>query len=449
MSWRAAGTTARSGNGTRICARRKSGSRDHTVRTFVLVWLSQAIAAAGGQITAFSLAVWLYQRTGSATLQGFVLAIASISMGVAAPFSGVIADRSSRRSAMIAGHAGACVCSLAIACLYSVRALDPPAILALTGVASIFNAIQLPAFAASTTTLVPPERLPRANGLTQLGISVTQVVAPGAAGLLLPAIGLGGVLLIHAVTLLAAITILAAVRIPRPALTPGMGPAAAPPLEDATLGWRVIRGRPDLLRLLGLLMAVNFVLGALEVLLTPLVLSFADARVLGAVLAAGGAGMVAGGALSAVWNGPRRPLDGILAALLFEGVCACLVALQPSAPLIAAGVFGAFFTIPLVNSLNQLLWQRSVPPDLQGRVFSFRFMLAGASFPVAFAVAGPLADGVFEPLLREGGALAQSAGRVLGTGPGRGAALLLLVLGAGLTALGALVRARSRRTCPC
>jgi MFS family permease len=433
---------AESGNGT---SRRAPALaiRNHTVRTFVLVWLGQAISAVGSQLTAFGLAVWLYQRTGSATLQGFALAIASISFGAAAPLAGVVVDRWDRRLAMIAGHAGAGACSLVIAVLYGMRALDPWAILALVGAASFCNAVQLPAFAAAMTTLVPPERLGRANGLAQLGISVTQVVAPGAAGLLLPAIGLGGVLLIDAATFLAAIAILSAIAVPRPAPAAAIAPAAAPPLADATLGWRYIRRRPDLLRLLGLLVAVNFVLGALEVLVVPLVLGFADARILGVVLAAGGAGMVAGSALMAAWGGPCRPLRGILAAMLLQGICVCLVALRPSVPLVAAGVLGTFFAIPLVTALNQLHWQRSVPPDLQGRVFSFRFVLAGASLPLAFAVAGPLADGVFEPLMREGGPLAASLGRVLGAGPGRGAALLLLVLGTmllGLAAMGSVLQ---------
>ena len=44
-------------------------------------------------------------------------------------------------------------------------------------------------------------------------------------------------------------------------------------------------------------------------------------------------------------------------------------------------------------------------------------------------MAGPLADGVFEPLLQEGGALADTVGAVIGVGPGRGIALLFIILG--------------------
>ncbi|MGB4678282.1 MAG: hypothetical protein WBH90_16310 [Aggregatilineales bacterium] len=50
--------------------------------------------------------------------------------------------------------------------------------------------------------------------------------------------------------------------------------------------------------------------------------------------------------------------------------------------------------------------------------------------PIAYLLAGPLADQVFEPLLMEGGALASTIGTVLGTGPGRGMGLMFVTMGA-------------------
>jgi DHA3 family macrolide efflux protein-like MFS transporter len=42
---------------------------------------------------------------------------------------------------------------------------------------------------------------------------------------------------------------------------------------------------------------------------------------------------------------------------------------------------------------------------------------------------GPLADGVFEPAMQQGGLLAGSVGQIIGVGPGRGLALFIMVLG--------------------
>jgi hypothetical protein len=56
-------------------------------------------------------------------------------------------------------------------------------------------------------------------------------------------------------------------------------------------------------------------------------------------------------------------------------------------------------------------------------------MIAWSSLPLAYLVAGPLADRVFEPLLAVGGPLAASVGQFIGVGPGRGIGFLYMVLG--------------------
>ena len=86
-------------------------------------------------------------------------------------------------------------------------------------------------------------------------------------------------------------------------------------------------------------------------------------------------------------------------------------------------------TFPVVNGSSQAIWQSKVALDVQGRGFSVRRMIAWSTTPVAFALAGPLADQVFKPLLLEGGALADSVGQLIGVGPGRGVGLMIVIIG--------------------
>ncbi|MCX6100512.1 MAG: hypothetical protein NTV92_03665, partial [Candidatus Bipolaricaulota bacterium] len=53
-------------------------------------------------------------------------------------------------------------------------------------------------------------------------------------------------------------------------------------------------------------------------------------------------------------------------------------------------------------------------------------MMAQFGSPVSMLLAGPLADRVFEPGMRQGGALAGVFGPLVGTGPGAGMALMLV-----------------------
>ena len=66
-----------------------------------------------------------------------------------------------------------------------------------------------------------------------------------------------------------------------------------------------------------------------------------------------------------------------------------------------------------------------------------RRTLAQITAPVAYLAAGPVADRVFRPLLVEGGPLASTVGRILGVGPGRGIALLFVVIAAVMLAVSA------------
>jgi hypothetical protein len=85
--------------------------------------------------------------------------------------------------------------------------------------------------------------------------------------------------------------------------------------------------------------------------------------------------------------------------------------------------------MPILNGSSQALWQSKTAPDVQGRVFAVRRMIAQFTQPFAIILAGPLIDRIFQPLMNDGGRLADSVGRIIGTGPGRGTALLFVLLG--------------------
>jgi hypothetical protein len=93
------------------------------------------------------------------------------------------------------------------------------------------------------------------------------------------------------------------------------------------------------------------------------------------------------------------------------------------------GAFFSSFFIPIINGSNQAIWQAKVAPDVQGRVFAARRLIAQLSWPLATLLAGPMADYLFEPALAVGGPLAGSFGGLVGTGAGAGMSLMFVVTG--------------------
>ena len=129
-------------------------------------------------------------------------------------------------------------------------------------------------------------------------------------------------------------------------------------------------------------------------------------------------------------EGPKRRVNGLLLGLTGSALLGTLVmGLGRSAPLWIAAAFMIMFVNPITNGCSQAIWQSKVPPELQGRVFSTRALIAQASQPVAIFIAGPLADQLMEPAMANGGALTPVFGWLVGTGPGAGMALVFVIAG--------------------
>jgi hypothetical protein len=330
---------------------------------------------------------------------------------------------------MILGDAGAAFSTLALILLLWADRLAIWHIYLVSAASAAFSTIQWPAYAAATTLLVPKNNLGRANGMVQFGRAAAEILAPTLAGVLLKTIQLQGVILIDLVTFVFAVGTLLLVRFPKPGAAAAREPGGTSLWREIAFGWKYIAARRGLVGLLALAAATNLLWGMVGALITPMILGFASSETLGLIISIAGLGMLTGGLVMSVWGGPKRRINGVLAAEFLSGVCFLLIGFRPSFWLTALGAFGAHVTIAIVSGSSQSIWQSKVTPDVQGRVFATEQMIARATSPLAYLLAGPLADKVFEPLLAHRGPLAGSIGQVVGAGPGRGIGLMFLLMG--------------------
>ena len=400
------------------------------MRTFFVIWSGQLVSTIGSGLTGFALGVWIYQETGSVTLFALNMLAFAIPNLLVSPIAGVVVDRWDRRWVMILSDTGAGLATLSIAILYMTDNLQVWSIILATAVNSAFNTFQWPAYSAVTTLLVPKEHLGRAGGMVQIGEAISQLLSPAVAGVLFVTIGLGGVIAIDFATYIFAVLTLLIIRVPSPEPTAAGEESKGTFWKEAIYGWTYITARAGLFGLLLIFAATNFITGLIMPLITPMVLDMTSPQVLGILFSIVGVGMLVGTLVMSAWGGPKRRVHGVLAFLMIGGVFISLFGVSPSIPLLAVTGFGVMFTMPIVNGSSQAIWQSKVPPDVQGRVFAVRRMIAMSMTPLAYVIAGPLADRVFVPLLLEGGALANTVGRVIGVGPGRGTGFMFIVIGA-------------------
>ena len=410
-------------------------ARPASMRTFYLVWFGQLISLIGSSLTSFGLGVWVFQQTGSATQFGLI-AVAAILPGIViSPIAGAIIDRHDRRRVMMLADLAAGLSTIAVALLLFSGRLEIWMIYITAAVSSTAGAFQGPAWSAAISQLVPKHRLERAAGLGSAAQGIAMILGPALAGALIGLIGLSGIIALDFATFLFAVGTLFFVRFP--AYQRSEAPREKRPSlwQDARYGWQYMLKRPGLFAMVLFFAFINFTWALMDPLLTPMVLSFGQPAELGLIVSAMGVGIMIGSVLMATWGGFKRMIITIYGYGLLQGLMMVVMGWRESVLLLAAAHLMILVGTPLINGSVQVLLQKKVPQDVQGRVFAAGRMLAMIAIPVAYLVSGPLADNVFNPLLRENGALAGSVGQIIGVGDGRGIGLMYILAGT-LTLIG-------------
>ena len=398
------------------------------IGVFLIVWFGQLVSLTGSGLTSFALGVWVYKSTGSVTQFSLILLSAMLPCILISPVAGALVDRWNRRWCMIVSDSGAGITTAVLALLLATGSLEIWHIYLAVSLSSVFKAFQLPAYTASTSMLIPKKYLPRASCVVRSGEACAQLISPLLGGVLLGIVKLQGVILIDLVTFLFALTTLLLVRFPNTKTAAVSEDGKASIWQDVVYGWTYIAVRPGLLVLLILFALDNFVMGVVEVLLTPLVLTFASVTELGTIQSIGGVGMVLGNLTMTISGGPRSLIRGIFAFDLFAHMIILAFGLRTSLPLFALLNFLFFFSIPIINGCCDAIFLRKVTPEVQGRVFATIRMISMLCIPLAYVVAVPLAERIFEPLMAKNGLLAGSIGEIIGVGPGRGIGLLFITM---------------------
>ena len=184
-------------------------------RQFRLIWLGFTASAVGYQTMFFALGWLLVQlalREGRPELAPLYLGIAGVSRGVpglvAALLSGVYADRMDRRRLMVLARAVAAFVALGLAFLVLTDQVNLLWVVVLNALGAIADSSDLPVRMSAVARILEPRDLMSAQALVNTTHSVAGIVAPLLAGILIIAIGIGGLMLITAAASLVAAALL-------------------------------------------------------------------------------------------------------------------------------------------------------------------------------------------------------------------------------------------------
>ncbi len=408
------------------------GARPTGMLGFTIVWLGQIVSVLATSMTGFALTIWVYEKTGSATALGLMQVCFITPFLLISPIAGVMVDRYNRKLMMMVSDLAAGLATLAILTLQMVSRLNIWHLYVAMVIAGLGNAFQWPAYSAAISTMIPKEHYGRANGMMSLIETGPGVLAPILAGAWLPFIGLTGILLTDVATFVVAILTLLVVNVPQSPRTVEGRAGQGHLWQEAGYGFRYIFARPSLLGLQLVFFCGNLFAGIAMTLYAPVVLARTanSSLTLGTVQSAGAIAAVLGGILMSLWGGFKRRVHGVLLGWFWSGLLGtALFGLGRNLPVwVLASMLGAVVT-PLINGSNQAIWQAKVAPDVQGRVFSARRLIAWFTNPLSPLIAGTLADLVLEPTMRSESPLSLALKPLFGIGPGAGMGVIIFVCG--------------------
>jgi MFS family permease len=358
-------------------------------RDFLRFFGAQAISMFGDRMVTVALAFAVLLQGGSPTDVGTVLAMRALPLIACLLVGGVVADRASRRTVLVAADVVRLVSQGALA---GWLVLGRPSVLAiglLAGVTGAGSGFAAPATTGLLPEVVVPERLAEANGLRATAFSAGELGGPLLSGALVATAGPGWALGIDALTFGASAALLIGLRRVRGAARPGNVRASF--LADLRSGWQAFRAQRWLWTFVLYASLANMFWGAWKVL-GPVVahLDLGGAAAWGVVMSAQGVGTIAGG-VYALRARPRRPMRIVAVTSPLFGLPLAALALGLSVPFIAAGALFAGLGLMLGNTLWETTLQRHVPSESLSRVSSYDWFGSLALDPVGLAIWGPIA----------------------------------------------------------
>lgn len=386
------------------------------MQAFVVIWSGQVISLLGSAMTWFAFTLWVWQKTEQASALATVSFLVFLPSILFMPIAGAMVDRWERKQTLMLSDMGSAFATLVALILYQFDALALWHIYLLSLLVGFFTAFQYPAYIAATTTLLPKKEYARAQGMIGLAQSSSKIFAPMLAAILLPSIGMAGIMTIDLLTFSAAFGALRWIKIPPHANPEPAHPTQAGFTREVAYGFRYIFAHPTLRSLTFLFVAANFFLAIGATLLAPTILSYTanDESALATILSVGAVGGIVGGGLLSIWGGPKRRVHGIL----IGGVSACLVGISLFG--LARGVlmwavasfFFSFFE-PFVQGSDAAVRQSIIRKDALGRVFSAQQLLTQIPYLIGVGASGWLAEFGMTKIVGAEGSLHLSATLVM------------------------------------
>lgn len=378
---------------------------------FILLWTGELISAVGGGLTSFGLGVYVFSKTGSAAGMALVTLLGFLPTLLLSLPAGVLADKYDRRILMMVGDGCSAFGIIYILVCMIRGGAELYQICIGVFISSVFSSLLEPSYRATITDLLTKEEYSKASGMVSVAGSARYLIAPVLAGGLLAVSDIKILLIIDISTFILTVITTTIVKRGIPAKkkenTESFG-------ESLKHGWQTVTEKQGIFILIMVSSLITCFMGALQILIEPLILDFSNSVILGISETFCACGMLASSMLLGMRGIKKEYVKLLCSSLFLSGLCMVGLGAKESIPVICLFGFCFFALLPVTNNCLDYLVRVNIPDELQGRAWGMIGFLSQIGYVAAYAAAGVAADGIASQL---------------GTGVGRGAASVIVIAG--------------------
>ncbi len=378
---------------------------------FLLLWGGEFISSIGGGLTSFGLSVYVFQKTGSAADTALVSLLAFLPVLLLSPLAGVLADRFDRCLMMMIGDGMSGLGLVYILVCMLTGEADLYQICIGVFISAVFSSLLEPSYRAVVTDMLTKDEYSKASGMISLAGSARYLISPLLAGVLL---GVGDVkllLVIDICTFVLTVICTAVVKMSRLTKHIVKKESFGASFKE---GWKAVTEKKGIMILIVISSVITCFMGAIQILVEPMILDFESSKTLGIAETVCASGMLVSGIIIGC-VGIKKNFTRVLSiSLAVCGLAMIGFGLKENIIMICCFGFLFFFMLPFANNCLDYMTRTNIDADKQGRAWGLISFLSQIGYVVAYGVAGVMADKIAE---------------VRNIGVGRGAAIVIMVSG--------------------
>lgn len=380
-------------------------------KKFILLWMGELVSSIGGGLTSFGLGVYVFQQTGSASSMALVTLMAFLPTLILSVPSGVLADRYDRRLLMMIGDG--CSALGIIYILFCMIRGGASLLQICIGVfvSAVFSSLLEPSYRATVSDLLTKEEFSKASGLVSLAGSARYLISPMIAGFVLSVSDVKILLVIDISTFILTVISTAVVK---KGIKTKKSEQRKSFMKSMKEGWDVVHSKRGIFLLILVSAVMTLFLGIFQILAEPLILSFANSKILGIGETVCACGMLVSSLLLGMRGIKKKYVKMLEISLMFAGIFMIGFGIWVNIFIICGFGFMFFATLPIANNCLDYLIRTNIPDILQGRAWGFIGFLSQMGYVVAYGTGGLLAD---------------LTAKLFNTDIGRGAGLVIIVSG--------------------